>query len=128
MEQLISVKSNYNSLDQLESFVKKETAFDVKQEYDTWEMRTDKNGQMEKCLVVKKSNMHGAKIHFTNDNTMKVSYIIPNKMMHAYFGKSEKAYQSILEIITGKIKALVLAGPQKNAFNEIIQPFSKIES
>lgn len=89
-------------------------------------MRRDANGQMEKCVVIKKSNMHGAKIYFTKDNTMKVTYIIPNKIMNAYFGKSQEKYQSIIQIITGKIKDLVLSGSQKTAFEEITQAFSKI--
>lgn len=126
MEQLISVKPEYASLEKIEAFIKKETSFEAKQEYDGWEMRTDANGQMEKCVVIKKSNMHGAKIHFTKDNTMQVSYIIPNKIMNAYFGKSQEKYQNIIEIITGKIKDLVLSGSQKTAFEEITKPFSKI--
>lgn len=126
MEQLISVKSEYASLEKIEAFIKKETSFDAQQEYDSWEMRTDANEQMEKCVVIKKSNMHGAKVYFTKDNMLKVSYIIPNKMMNAYFGKSQKKYQNIVQIITGKIKDLVLSGSQKTAFEEITKPFSKI--
>ncbi|WP_203257598.1 hypothetical protein [Hyunsoonleella ulvae] len=126
MEQLISVKPEYASLEKIEEFIKKETSFEAKKEYDSWEVRTDANGQMEKCVIVKKSNMHGAKIHFTKDNKMKVSYIIPNKIMNTYFGKSQKKYQNIIEVITGKIKDLILAGSQKTAFEEMTQSFSKI--
>lgn len=46
--------------------------------------------------------------------------------MNAYFGKSQEKYQSIIQIITGKIKDLVLSGSQKTAFEEITKPFSKI--
>lgn len=128
MEQIISVKSEYASLEKIEAFLKKETSFEVKQEYDSWEMRTDSNGQMEKCVVIKKGSMHGAKIHFTKDNAMKVSYIIPNKIMNAYFGKSQQKYQSVIQIIAGKIKDVLLSGSQKTAFEEITQPFSKISA
>lgn len=126
MEQLISVKPEYASLEKIEEYIKKETSFEAKKEYDSWEVRTDANGQMEKCVIVKKSNMHGAKIHFTKDNKMKVSYIIPNKIMNTYFGKSQKKYQNIIEVITGKIKDLILAGSQKTAFEEMTKSFSKI--
>jgi hypothetical protein len=48
---------------------------------------------------------------------LKVSYIIPNKMMNAYFGKSQKKnIKTLFKIITGKIKDLVLSGSQKTAF------------
>lgn len=126
MEQLISVKNEYASLDKIEAFIKKETSFEVKQDYDRWEVRTDENGQMEKCLIIKKSNMHGVKLYFTEENTLKINYIIPNKLMNAYFGKSPKKYQNIIEIITGKIKEMLLASSQKKAFEEIVQPFNKI--
>lgn len=119
MENLIKIKSDYNSLDTLQAFLKKKTDYECSKEYDVWESRTDSNGQMAQCLVLKKSGMHAVKIFFANDNMVKVNHIIPSKMMHAYFGKSVKARRSILEIITGKIKEAVLAGSQKDAFNEL---------
>ncbi len=126
MEKLISVKHEYASLDKVEAFLKKESSFTVSQEYDHWEVRTDANGQMEKCLVVKKSSMHGIKTYFTQENMLKVDYIVPNKIMNAYFGKSQEKYRSILQIITGKIKDAVLSGSQKKAFDEIVQVFNTI--
>ncbi len=126
MEKLVSVQQDYASLDKIEAFIKEVTSFEAKQEYDHWEMRTDANGQMEKCLVIKKSNMHGVKLYFTQDNMLKINYIIPNKVMNAYFGKSQESYRSVLQIITGKIKDAVLAGSQKKAFDELVKPFGEI--
>ena len=45
-----------------------------------------------------------------------------------YFGKSEKRYQNVLEIITGKIKAAVLEPAQKKAFFEIEAEIIKLFS
>ena len=119
MNTLIKINDNYNSLDKLQSFLSKNSDYQCKKEYDSWELRTDANGQMEQCLVLQKSGMHAVKIYFTNDSTVKVNYIIPNKMMHAYFGKSEKAHRNILEIITGAIKQAILSGSQQKAFDEL---------
>ncbi len=121
MESLIIINNINNSLDTLQSLLHKESSYGCSKEYDIWEMRTDENGQLEKCLVLKKSNMHAVKLFFTNENTLKISYIIPNKMMHAYFGKSVKARRNIIEILTGAVKQEILAGPQKKAFDELEQ-------
>lgn len=119
MEKLVEIKKEYNSLDKLHDFLSKQSEYQCKKEYDSWEVRTDANGQMEQCVVLQKSGMHAVKLHFTNENTVKASYIIPNKVMHAYFGKSEKARRSIIEIVAGVVKQAVLAGPQKKAFEEL---------
>lgn len=119
MENLIDIKSEYNSLDTLHNYLKTATAFQCSKEYDIWEQRTDANGQLEQCLVVKKSNMHAIKLYFIAENTVKINYIIPNKLMHAYFGKSVKARKNIIEIIAGVIKQAALSGSQKAAFNEL---------
>ncbi len=119
MEKLILIQPDYTSLDKLYNFLKKESSLECSQEYDIWEQRTDTDGQMAKCIVIKKSSMHAIKLFFINENTVKVNHIIPNKMMNAYFGKSQKAYQNILEIITGKIKELLLASSQRKAFEEL---------
>lgn len=84
--------------------IKNEAVYKYSKEYDIWEMRTDTNGQMGQCVVVKKSNMHAIKLNFINENSVKISYIIPNKMMNAYFGKSVKARRNIIEIITDASK------------------------
>lgn len=126
MEKMIKVKSEYGSLDQLTNFLKTQSPYEISKEYDHWDLRTDANGQMEQCIVIKKSNMHGAKAYFSNENTLKVDYIIPNKMMNAYFGKSQKAHRNILEILAGGIKNTLLAGPQKKAFEEIVTSFNTI--
>lgn len=126
MEKIITIKNEYNSLDSLNTYLKSASPFECSKDYDAWDVRTDANGQMEQCIVVKKSAMHGMKVHFQNENTLKMTYIIPNKMMHAYFGKSEKAYQNIIEIVTGKIKDVLLAPAQNKAFEEMEQVFNKI--
>ena len=51
--------------------------------------------------------------------------IIPNKIMQAYFGKSQKRYQNILEVITGKIKDIALSGSQQKAFEELEKEIKK---
>lgn len=119
MENLITISSQYNSLDQLHSALKNNPNFQCSKEYDIWEQRVDNNGQMAQCLVVKKNNMHAIKLFFINENTLKANHIIPNKIMQAYFGKSQKAYQNVIEIITGKIKAAILEPAQEKAFYEI---------
>ncbi len=126
MERLISVKKDYASLDKIEAFINDETDYQASQEYDNWEMRTDSNGQMEKCVVLKKSNMHGAKLYFTQENTLKVNYLIPNRTMNAFFGPNQQAYKGIREIVTDAIKKVALSGSQKKAFSEIVQVFDKI--
>ncbi|SIS42512.1 hypothetical protein SAMN05421766_101854 [Zobellia uliginosa] len=63
--------------------------------------------------------MHAVKLLFVNKNTVKVNHIIPNKLMHAYFGKSVKARRSILEVITGALKQAVLVKSQQQAFEEL---------
>lgn len=125
MENLITINSQYNSLDTLHQFLNKTSSFDCSKEYDIWEQRTDANGQMAQCLVLKKSNMHAVKLFFVNENTVKVNHIIPNKIMQAYFGKSVKSRQNILEIITGKIKEVALAGSQQTAFKELENDIKK---
>lgn len=119
MENLITINNTHNSLDKLQTLLNKESTFECSKEYDIWEMRTDANGQMEQCLVLKKSSMHAIKLFFINENTVKINYIIPNKIMHAYFGKSVKARRNIIEIVAGVIKQAILAGPQQKAFDEL---------
>ena len=125
MENLITVNNNHDSLDSLYNALKTASSFECSKEYDIWEHRLDVNGQMAQCLVVKKSGMHALKAFFINENTVKINYIIPNKVMHAYFGKSAKARQNIIEIIAGVVKQTVLAGPQKKAFEELQDVFKK---
>ena len=126
MEKTITIKREYNSLDTLQNFLKSTSSFECSKEYDIWEHRTDTNGQMEQCIVLKKSSMHGMKVFFQNENTLKMTYIIPNKIMNAYFGKSVRARKDIIQIVTGIIKQAVLAPGQKKAFEEMEQVFHKI--
>lgn len=119
MENKITVKSEYNSLEKLLDYLIAESSYECTSEYDSWDIRTDANGQMEKCVLVKKSSMHGMKLYFTQDQNLVMSYIIPNKVMNAYFGKSVKARKNILEIVAGVIKNAVLSGSQKKAYSEM---------
>lgn len=119
MEKIITLKDQFNSLDSLHSFLITTSSFESSIDYDIWEQRTDTNGQMAQCIVLKKSSMHAVKIFFTEGNTVKINHIIPSKMMHAYFGKSAETYRNIFEIITGKIKEVVLAPAQRKAFEEL---------
>lgn len=126
MEKIISIKSEYNSLDTLYDFLKKASSFECSKDYDRWELRTDANGQMKQCIILKKSSMHAVKLFFTDENSVKVNHIIPNTLMNAYFGENQKQYQSILEIITGKIKESLLLPAQEKAFEELEAEIHKI--
>ena len=65
-------------------------------------------------------------INCNSENELLLTYIIPNKVMNAYFGRSEKAYKTIPEIIGGAIKNGLLIGSQKKAFNAIASVFTQI--
>jgi len=126
MENKITLKNEYNILDKLMDFLKGENSYESSLTYDIWGLRTDANGQMEKCVLVKKSSMHGMKVYFSQENELMMSYVIPNKVMNAYFGKSVKARKSILEVIGGGIKNVMLSGSQKKAFQGMESIFKKI--
>ena len=59
MENTIKVQQDYNTLEKIDAFVQKESSYKSSIEYDSWDVRTDANGQMEKCVLIKKSGMHG---------------------------------------------------------------------
>lgn len=126
MENKITLKNEYNILDKLMGFLKGENSYESSLTYDIWGLRTDANGQMEKCVLVKKSSMHGMKVYFSQENELMMSYVIPNKVMNAYFGKSVKARKSILEVIGRGIKNVMLSGSQKKAFQGMESIFKKI--
>tara|TARA_B110000046_G_scaffold184559_1_gene223355 strand:- start:1600 stop:1986 length:387 start_codon:yes stop_codon:yes gene_type:complete len=126
MENKITLKNEYNILDKLMDFLKGENSYESSLTYDIWGLRTDANGQMEKCVLVKKSSMHGMKVYFSQENELMMSYVIPNKVMNAYFGKSVKARKSILEVIGGGIKNVMLSGSQNKAFQGMESIFKKI--
>jgi hypothetical protein len=119
MENTIKVQQEFNTLEKVEQFVKNESSYNCSIEYDSWDVRTDANGQMEKCVLIKKSKMHGMKVYFTNENEILMSYLIPGKVMNAYFGRSQKARRNILEIVAGVIKNALLSGGQKKAYKEM---------
>lgn len=126
MEKQITLNNEYNTLEKLLNYVQKESPFEASIDYDSWDVRTDSNGQMEKCLLLKKGKMHGLKMQFVNENELKMSYVIPNKLMNAYFGKSVKQRQNILEILTEGIKKVLLSNSQQTAFDEMSQVIQKI--
>lgn len=126
MEKQITVKKEINSLDSLLNQLKTDATFQSSKEYDIWDSRTDSNGQMEQCIVVKKGAMHGMKIYFSKENAITMTYIIPNKLMNTYFGKSQKRYRSVIQILTGSISQALLSGSQKKAFAEIEQVVGKL--
>lgn len=128
MEKIITINNTYNTLDKLNALLNKESSYKSSVEYDIWEIRTDSKGQMEQCIIIKKSNMHAVKLFFIDEFSVKMSHIIPNKIMNAYFGKSPEARRNILEITAGYIKQAILAGSQKKAFTELEQNIRAIIS
>ena len=126
MESTIKIQNQYNTLEKVQQFVKDESPYSSSIEYDSWDVRTDANGQMEKCALIKKSGMHGMKIHFTKENEILICHLIPSKVMNAYFGRSQKTRRNILEIIAGSIKDSLLLGSQKKAFKEMEEVLLKI--
>lgn len=113
------LQSSYNSLEKVLEYVTSASSFDCSIIYDSWDVRTDNKGEMEKCLLIKKSSMHALKLHFTNTNEVMLCYIIPNKTMNAYFGRSQKAYRNLIEIAAEGIKNVLLSSSQKKAFQEM---------
>ncbi len=126
MENQITVKSEYNSLDKILDFAKSSSPYQCSKDYDIWDVRTDSKGQMEKCVVIKKSAMHGLKIDVSQEDTINMTYITPSKIMNAYFGKSQKIRRNIIEIIADFITEQLLASFQRKAFDEMTQVFNKI--
>ncbi|WP_103867199.1 hypothetical protein [Aquimarina sp. I32.4] len=126
MEKIITVKDQYNSLDTLHGFLKTASSFECSKKYDIWEVRKDHNGQIAQCVILKKSAMHGIKLYFTEDNTVKMNHIIPSSIMNVYFGKSVKIRRGIIELIAGKIKDALLAPAQKKVFQELETVVDKV--
>jgi hypothetical protein len=126
MEKTLKIKTDYNSLEKLLEFAKTESSYKSSLEYDTWEMRTDANGQMEQCLLVQKSSMHGVKVYFTGADTIKINQVIPSKTKNALLGANPNKRRNILELITSSIKNAIVKGAQKKAFNEMQVVFDKV--
>lgn len=126
MEKYLKIKEEYNSLKKVEEFIKKESPYECSLKYDAWDVRKDANGNVEKCLVVRKSSIHGVKMYFSEDNTLKMTHIIPNKIMEAFLGESKKRYQGMLEVVTEKVKSLLLSGSKKKTIDEVAEVFYKI--
>ncbi|MEW7279311.1 hypothetical protein ABW636_12020 [Aquimarina sp. 2201CG1-2-11] len=127
MEKQITIKNDYNSLDKILEFVKNESSYECSKDYDKWDMRTDTNGQMETCVVIKKNALHGVKVYLPHEKSLKMTHIVPNVIMNAYLGKNQQRHRRIDEIVIGKIKDLLLLSSQKKAFKEFEELFKKIE-
>ncbi len=125
MEKLIKVKDKYNSLDLLLDFLKNESSYESSKMYDSWEIRTDSKGLMEQCLLIKKSSMHGIKVFFTDKNTVKITQVIPSKVMNAIFGTNKNKRQNIFELVTSKIKGVFVSASQRKAFKEMKTVFNR---
>lgn len=119
MKKIIKVKQDYSSLIDLHIFLTKASSLDCYIDYDNWDFRIDNKGKMEQCIVLKKNAMHAIKIYFTDENTVKLSHIMPNKVLNAYFGKGHRIRQNIIELISRKLKDAILSGPQQKAFEEL---------
>lgn len=128
MTSQLKLGANFDSLNKVFDEIKRISPYEASMVYDIWDMRTDSKGQMEKCVLLKKNNMHGVKLHLEDPQTLRLTYVIPNKILNAYFGKSQKRYKNILEILTEKIASVALAGSQKNAFDEIAKPLNKLSN
>lgn len=126
MQELIRLKPEFTSLKQIEDFVNNETKYTATQEYDAWDVRTDENGQMDKCVIIKKNSMNGVKVYFSDKNTLKADFKIPNKLAEAFLGKSQQEYKGIKEIVGDAINNLLLSSSQQKAFDEIIDSLEKI--
>lgn len=126
MEKIIKLKSEFDSLNKVFDQVKNNSPYEATIEYDIWDARTDASGQMDKCILIKKSGMHGIKMHLESNQNLYASYVIPNKVLNAYFGKSQKRYRNIIEILAEKLVSAALAGSQKKAFEEMTQSLNKL--
>lgn len=119
MYKQITIKQEYDSLDKVLKLLQKISQYESSIEYDTWDMQTDSNGQIAKCILIKKNSMHGLKLSFDNQQKLHVSYVIPSKALNAILGPNQKRYRNPLEILTSKILSLAISGQQKKAFNEM---------
>ena len=126
MEKKIKLKEEFNSLSKVFDQVKKSSPYEASIEYDSWDLRVDASGQMEKCILLKKSGMHGVKMYIDQQQNLHATYVIPNKVLNAYFGKSQKRYRNVIEILTEKIASAALSGSQKKAFDEMSQSLIKL--
>ena len=70
MENKIKIKNEYNSLEKILDFVKTESTFPASIGYDVWNVRRDGKNLMEKCVIIKKSSMHGVSVYFSGENTV----------------------------------------------------------
>lgn len=130
MKQTISVKKEYDSLDKIVDFVKKESTFTCSKTYDHWDVRIGHNMQTPECVVIKDKGVHGAKVHFDGENTLRVTHVFPNKIMHAYFGNSSRPLllRRIDEIIIGTIVGWVFHSAKKKSLNKFMQVIDKMKA
>lgn len=125
----LTLNKVFSNLDNLMPTLNKNSKFSCTKEYDIWNYvrnqkgqfgnRLDENGQIAKCLVLKKNNMNAVSIYFTNSSTICVSHIIPHKTLNAYFGKNTEQRQNIIEILTSRVKEVLLKSSQQRSFSEM---------
>ena len=115
----ITLKQEYQSLDQILKLIQNSSPYEVSIEYDVWDMQTDASGQIAKCILVKKSSMHGLKLELDGKQQLHASYVIPNKALNAILGPNKKRYRNPLEILSSKLLSMAIAGQQKKAFTEM---------
>ncbi|GAB5417291.1 MAG: hypothetical protein Crog4KO_28730 [Crocinitomicaceae bacterium] len=125
MEKTLHLKPELNSLESLLKVLKGNSSYTSSIEYDVWEMRTGSDGDMEQCVLVKKSSMHGVKAYFTAPNTIKISQVIPSKTKNAMLGQS-KARRNALELVVGSIKSAIVKSSQQKAFKELQTVFDAV--
>ncbi len=126
MEKTFKLKPEFSTLESLLVAVKQEPNYTSSIEYDVWEMRTGDDGNMEQCVLVKKSSMHGVKAYFTQANTIKITQVIPSKTKNAMLGQN-KGRRNALELIVGSIKSALVKSSQRKAFAELKTVFDKVK-
>jgi len=124
------LNASFTDLDALKTAIKNNTNYDSSLEYDTWNVvmglngqpghRLDEQGHIAKCIVLKKNNLNAIAVYLKKDNEVHVKHIIPNAFLQGILGESNEQRQNILEIITGKLKAMILADKQEKAFIELV--------
>lgn len=127
MEKILKLKSEFDSLEPLLVAVqKKNPSYTSVIEYDVWEMCSGTDRNIEQCVLVKKSSMHGVKAYFTAPNTIKISQVIPSKTKNALLGQ-RKGRRNALELIVGTIKSSIVKSAQRKAFQELQTVFQEVK-
>lgn len=124
------LNDSFTDLEALKIALINNSNYDSSLEYDIWNVvmglnglpghRLDEQGHIAKCIVLKKNNLNAIAVYLKKNNEVHVKHIIPNAFLQGILGKSNEQRQNILEIITGKLKAMILADKQEKAFIELV--------